>query len=216
MKALILDTETTGFDEPEAVEIAWMSTEDAVSLSFTGQFVNRFQPSKPISMGAMATHHIMDEDLVDCAPSCCFTLPPDTDYLVGHNVDFDWRVIGEPDVKRICTMALSRSLFPQVDSHSLSAMCYHLFRDTARERLKDAHSAMADVLLCRDILRIIVGMLGTDNWHDLWLASEAARIPKVMPFGKHKGMLVKDLPSDYKSWLLRQSDVDPYLVEALR
>jgi exodeoxyribonuclease X len=36
-----------------------------------------------------------------------------------------------------------------------------------------------------------------------------------MPFGKHKGMLLADVPSDYKQWLLTQGDRDPYLRKAL-
>jgi exodeoxyribonuclease X len=37
-----------------------------------------------------------------------------------------------------------------------------------------------------------------------------------MSFGKHKGMAIADIPPDYKQRLLKQPDVDPYLVKALR
>lgn len=50
---------------------------------------------------------------------------------------------------------------------------------------------------------------------ELWEASELARIPKVMSFGKHKGVEIKDVPPDYKRWLKSQPDVDPYLLKAL-
>jgi len=213
MKCLVLDTETTGFVEPELIEVAWLEMKSPTQA--VGFFEQRYRPNKSISFGAMATHHIMDEDLADCPPSSDFALPPDVGYLIGHNVDFDWGVIGSPDVKRICTVALCRELYPEVDSHSLSAMFYYLERETARERLKSAHSAMADVYLCRDILKHIIAKLGVNTWGDLWRASESARIPKVMPFGKHKGMAIKDIPADYKQWLLRQSDIDPYLIAAI-
>jgi len=36
-----------------------------------------------------------------------------------------------------------------------------------------------------------------------------------MPFGKHKGTPMADVPRDYKAWLLNQPDVDPYLRKAL-
>jgi exodeoxyribonuclease X len=36
-----------------------------------------------------------------------------------------------------------------------------------------------------------------------------------MPFGKHRGMLLTDLPGDYKQWLSGQGDIDPYLRKAL-
>jgi exodeoxyribonuclease X len=37
-----------------------------------------------------------------------------------------------------------------------------------------------------------------------------------MPFGKHQGELIADVPADYAAWLLRQPDVDEYLTIALR
>jgi exodeoxyribonuclease X len=49
----------------------------------------------------------------------------------------------------------------------------------------------------------------------LYQMSEIARIPKIITFGKHKGTEIKDLPADYVQWLLRQDDLDPYLVKAL-
>jgi exodeoxyribonuclease X len=45
--------------------------------------------------------------------------------------------------------------------------------------------------------------------------SEKARIPKVMPYGKHKGELISQMPADYKQWMLRQDNVSEYLRKAL-
>jgi exodeoxyribonuclease X len=53
------------------------------------------------------------------------------------------------------------------------------------------------------------------TWEDLWQVSEAARIPSVFAFGKHKGTPIKDAPLDYIEWMLRQDNIDPYLREAL-
>jgi exodeoxyribonuclease X len=49
----------------------------------------------------------------------------------------------------------------------------------------------------------------------LYAESEKARNPTTMPFGKHNGMLLTDVPSDYKQWLLTQGGIDPYLRKAL-
>ena len=49
----------------------------------------------------------------------------------------------------------------------------------------------------------------------LYIASEEARIPKSITFGKHKGTAIQDLPADYIQWLLRQDDLDLYLRKAL-
>jgi len=50
----------------------------------------------------------------------------------------------------------------------------------------------------------------------LFLMSEQARIPKKMPFGKHKGTLIKDLPADYIAWYQKQADADPYILKAMK
>lgn len=214
MSALVFDTETTDVDAPEIVEAAYIELDDG--LSACGHFSQNYKPSKPISLGAMAVHHIMDEDVVDCPPSSSFALPAGTEYLIGHNIDFDWRAIGEPKVKRICTLALARSLWPSADSHTLSALTYLLDRENARRRLRNVHNALADVQLCHELLIHISTLLNVQGIEGLWQASEKARVPTHMPFGKHKGMAIAEVPRDYRDWLLRQPDVDPYLTKALR
>jgi exodeoxyribonuclease X len=177
--------------------------------------VQRYNPGKPISLGALATHHIMDEELVNCPASSSFRLPAGTKYLIGHNIDFDWVAIGSPEVKRICTLALARSLWPELDSHTQSALLYYFERDTAREQLRNAHSALADVWICSKIVSQIIDKLHPVSLDALWEMSEKARIPKTMPYGKHKGELISQVPTDYKQWLLRQDNVSGYLRKAL-
>ena len=213
MKALIFDTETTGTDDTaEIIEAAWID-------SRTGEeYCERFQPTGPISFGAMAVHNIMPHDLDYCDPSSAFSLP-DCDYLIGHNIDFDWRMAGEPDVKRICTLALSRYLWPELDSHKQAAVMYFLFGAEAQEIVQGAHNALEDVRMCRMILQSCLGTLhqrgiACETLEEMWQASEVARVPTVMSFGKHKGMLVKDVPRDYVRWYLGQKETDPYLVKA--
>jgi exodeoxyribonuclease X len=219
MTAYIFDSETTGLNEPQLVEAAWLRLRD--DLTVADEFLQRYKPSKPIELGALATSHILDEDLVDC-PACSeFQMPTGTQYLIGHNVDYDWGVIGKPDIKRICTRALSKLLWPEADSHSQSAMIYLHYRESAKHLLKDAHAALDDVKNCRLLLVKILDALTekmgrpVSSWDDLWEISEDARLPRLIGFGKYKGMAISDLPSDYTRWLLNQNDLDPYLRKAL-
>ncbi len=69
--------------------------------------------------------------------------------------------------------------------------------------------------ICALIVENICSALNIEPVEQLWLASESARIPTVMPFGKHKGMPLLEVPSAHKQWLLRQSDLDTYLRKAL-
>ena len=215
MNALLLDTETTGTDAPELVQAAWLVVDIAGEIAGGGE-VSYWRPSKPITLGALATHHIMDEDLANFPPSSEFRLPGGVEHLIGYNIDFDWRVVGEPPLKRIDLCAMCRALWPEADSHSQSAMLYLLERSTARERLRRSHDAGVDVVNCRAILQHVLRKAGPfASFDDLWLASERMRVPTLMPFGKHKGAPISAVPPDYKRWLLGQPDVDPYLRKAL-
>lgn len=219
MSTLIFDTETTGLVEPVVlIEAAWRKLDDIQTLRPTEAFCQRYNPGKPVETGAMAVHHILDEDLKDCPASDTFKLPDGAEYLIGHNVDYDWKVIGKPEVKRICTLAMARKLWPDADSHSQSALLYRLTTDRVRvrEALKNAHSAEADVRFCAIILKKELSIIQPDSWEALWEYSEVARIPDVMPFGKHRGVPIKDLPKDYVRWALGNlADLDEYLRRAL-
>jgi exodeoxyribonuclease X len=216
MITLLIDTETTGFVEPEPIEIA-LALFFLDGCHWQAPTVARLKPSKSIELGALAVHHIMDEDLVDCRPSSSFALPEETQYLIGYNVDYDWGAIGKPGVKRIDVCAMCRMLWPSAESHSQGAMLYLLRRGSARAALQRAHSAAVDLEICGTILGHVVAKAGLfPTIEALWEFSERARIPTVMPFGKHKGMPIADVPADYKRWLLGQSDVDSYLQQALR
>lgn len=219
MSVYIIDTETTGVVDPVPVELSWLSID--CLLTITDQFDRRYRPGKPISFGAMGTHHIIESDLVECPLFSDFKLPEDCQFLIGHNVDFDWLALGKPDVKRICTLALSRSLWPEADSHTLGAMMYALTPESGHEDLrrdiKNAHSSLTDAIMTLNLLRYIISKLRIFrpiDFNELWEASELARIPKIMSFGKHKGLPVKQVPEDYRRWYRNQPDTDPYLIKA--
>lgn len=225
-KIIIFDTETTGKKKTEdhdvqLIEAAWLNVNE--DLTVLSEFNQRYKPSIPIDLGAMATHHIIEEDLVDCPPSSSFKLPETVEYIIGHNVDYDWEIIGKPNVKRICTLALARKLLPDLDSHSQVSLMYHFSEDKneAREMVKNAHNALTDVKNCQFVLNSLINVFKLQYGKEvkdieyLWKMSERARIPDVISFGKHKGDKIKDLPKDYIIWLKKQNDLDPYLRVAL-
>jgi exodeoxyribonuclease X len=214
-QAIIFDVEATDKNDAVIIEAASLDLTSLNPFEVGNPWVQRYNPGKPISLGALATHHILDEELVNCPASSSFRLPAGTKYLIGHNIDFDWTAIGKPEVKRICTLALARSLWPELDSHTQSALLYHFERDTARDQLRNAHSALADVWICSKIVGKIIDRLHPVSLDALWEMSEKSRIPTIMPFGKHKGEPINQVPSDYKQWMLRQDNVSEYLRKAL-
>ena len=110
--------------------------------------MQRHNPSKPISLSALTTYHIIDEELVNCLPSISFSLPDDCEFMIGVYVDFDCSAIGSPNVKRVRTLALARRIWPDFDSHNQSVLLYYLERASARDMLKKVHNAPADVMIC--------------------------------------------------------------------
>jgi exodeoxyribonuclease X len=223
MQAIILDTETHTLNGLP-IEIAYAPIEienGKLSLDKKQIFDQLYQVGQPISYAAMAVHHILESDLVGQPFYNEFQLPAQTTYIIGHNVDYDIAAIARCGVdvsqlKPICTLALARHVWENAEAHNISALIYLISKgsDKAREMLKGAHRADADIILTANILMHIIHQLNIQDIEQLYIASEEARIPKSITFGKHKGTAIQDLPADYIQWLMRQDDLDPYLRKA--
>jgi exodeoxyribonuclease X len=221
--ALLVDTETTNADDDgEVIELAlaWWPQIDRAPGALE---VERFQPQRAIKHGAMATHHIIPADLVACRPSTCAALPIAADFMIAHNVDFDWRMLGSPPaIKRICTLALARLAWPTLDNHQLGTVIYSLYPpEAARDFLRNAHAAGDDVINLARVVRALVDHFGARSFAHLYELSEDARVPRYITFGKHKPKAgeppkpIAELPRDYREWMLRQPDMDPYMKIAI-
>lgn len=224
MHAIILDTETHTLNG-QPIEIAYAPIalqQGQLSLDKSQIFDQLYQVDEPISYAAMAVHHILESDLVDQPHYSSFRLPNETVYMIGHNIDYDLRAIEKcgvntQHIKAICTLALARRVWPDAEAHNISALIYMISKGSAkaREMIKKAHRADMDIILTANILNQIVQHLNINSLEELYAASEDARIPRTLNFGKHKGTALRDLPADYIQWLLRQTDLDPYLRKAL-
>lgn len=220
-EAIYLDTETTtNKDTPErpleVVELAWFSLAGSAAEGFR----QLYKPNMPCTWGATAVHHILPLELLDQPPSSQAPKDlPSATYWIGHNIDFDWKALGSPrGVKRICTLALSRSLWPECDSHTLSAMVYFTLGANAstRDRLRNAHAALADCEFVRELMEAITAKTGVTDLAAMYELSEEARIPKTWTFGKFKDQPIAAADRGYASWCARQPDFDPYYLVALR
>lgn len=238
MHAIIFDTETTGIDKEkdQIIEAAYVQLPDtpaglmeATSPDDFPHYHERFHPSVPISLGAQATHHIIAEDLAGCRHPDDFELPDGVRVIIGHNIDFDIGFVGEAacdGIRRVCTLALSRYLFPDKDSHTQSAMLYLIARragreSAMRERLRKAHAALDDVRNNAILLNFLLREAAKAGhpvctWEEVHALSETARIPIVMGFGKHKGTPIAQVEASYVRWYRGQAETDPYYLEAFK
>ncbi|GAA5007381.1 DUF3820 family protein [Acinetobacter puyangensis] len=224
--SLVLDTETHRLNG-NPIEIAYAP----IQLDQRGLMVNEsliydeyfsLDQDTEIQLSSMAIHHILPQDLVGKANFREFRLPQDTIYLIGHNIDYDIQAIARcgqdvRHIKPICTLALARYVWPNLDSHSLSTLSYVISDnlEQTRQQLKNAHNAKTDILLTANLLDKIIQHYQITDIEQLYQQSQQARLPQFMPFGKYKGTPLAQVPIDYVQWLLRQSDIDPYLREAL-
>ena len=219
MTAYIIDTETTHaeVEQAEVIELACYELMRLGLFNAIATINQHYKPHNSVSWGALATHHILPGDLDDCSPSSTAALPADASHIIGHNVDFDWRVLGSPPVKRICTLAMARSVWPELDSHKLGALVYFIMGPVANTKayLLGAHSAGADVFYCNTVLNAILDTRpDIQTVDELWEFSEFCRIPTIMSFGKYKGRPVAEVDRGWITWYRKQQDKDPYLLEA--
>lgn len=227
MNAIILDTETHDL-KGLPIEIAYMpySFIDGKPKASTSEIYDEYfsiPDDIKISWGAMAMHHILEQDIKDKPSYLQFKLPDAVEYIIGHNVDYDIEAIRKcgvdvGSIKGICTLALARYTWKNEQSHSLSALVYMLLdgMPKAREVVRDAHNAAADIRMTASILNSIVAKNSIKTIKDLYQLSEIARTPVEMPFGKYKGLPIHKLESNYVEWLLKQTELDPYLKKALK
>ncbi|CAM4107983.1 putative quorum-sensing-regulated virulence factor [Acinetobacter pragensis] len=224
MQAIILDTETHTLNG-QPIEIAYAPiqiSDHKITLDKSQLFDQLYSVDEPISYAAMAVHQILESDIQDQPHYSTFKLPEDTVYIIGHNIDYDIRAlekcgVDSTHIKAICTLALARLVWPDAEAHNISALIYMISKgsEKARDMIRKAHRADMDIILTANILMHIVHHLKINSIEELYEASEDARIPRSINFGKHRGTAIADLPADYVQWLMRQEDLDPYLRKAL-
>jgi exodeoxyribonuclease X len=216
LRFLIADTETSGLsDDAMPCEIAWIEIDD--ELQVLDRVHSLIDPQRPISPGAMGIHGITNLMVAEAPTLGEFYefIQPSIKYaklgLIAHNLQFDARFItphaGEVPFS-LCTLRLSRHLWPECENHKLQTLRYFL----ADQGLEggDAHSAMGDVETCLSVLRFARDKFGLSLYEMAELSQRPIKV-EVMPFGKHRGERLAEVPSSYLSWLLKQPDVDPDL-----
>ena len=163
---VVFDVETTGLepDEDTIIEIGAVKIRGGEII---GQFSALIDPGFPLPGKIMKITGLKDHDLAG-KPRIDRVLPEFLEFLgegvlVAHNARFDNGFLRRAAGKIgrnltnpiLCTLELTRALFPQVRSHKLSAMAAHL-----EIELKNHHRALNDAMAtagifikCREILK---------------------------------------------------------------
>lgn len=212
MKLIVADVETTGFTLPSAiVELAWAEVDE--NLEFIKRVCSRIDPQIPIQPGASGVHGITNADVADeptLEEFLTVVEPGAFDggiVVVAHNAAHDMQYLGPiiPELTGVlCTLKCARKIYVEAPDHKLQTLRYWLNLDVSDA---EAHSAAGDVEVTLALLKRLMqdSGLGLEGLLDI---SKAPMHIAKMPFGKHKGEKLADLPKPYVDWLLNKAEID--------
>jgi DNA polymerase III subunit epsilon len=213
-RAIYYDTETTGI-RPDKDRIVEIAAYDPLNNKSFEQLIN---PGITIPDEATAIHGITQEMVAD-APSFSEVGKAFIEFcsgecvLIAHNNDsFDKLFLANegkrnnldlPPWQMIDSLKWARKYRPDLPRHSLQFL-----RQIYGVAENMAHRALDDVIVLHQIFSVMIDDLPIDTVIELLGASTNDTLPEVMPFGKHQGKPLSQVPPDYILWLKQQGALD--------
>lgn len=203
-RAIFYDTETTGIspERDRVIELAAYDPERNVT------FQRLINPGFPIPPEATAIHKITD-DMVSGAPAFADVAHEFAEFcsgevvLIAHNNDaFDLHFMRHeysrsslqmPSWKFLDSLKWARRYRRDLPRHTLQFL-----REIYGIPANQAHRALDDVIVLEKVFRYMTDDLTLDQVYDL---INQPRDLQHMPFGKHQGKPLKELPKDYIQWM---------------
>lgn len=213
----VIDTETAGGRMPDdaVIEIGSMD----LDLE-SGEAGNRMETlvdpeGTPISPGARRVHKIADEELEGAPPFREAVLPFATARTyAAHRASFDRSRLQSPPGTWLCTWKLALRAFPDSSSHGLQSLVRRLGLKPVPPEGSHAHRALYDAVCTVELLRACHAALAPRCDGPADFLRRAARVsaePGLLVrfrFGRHKGMAVREVPTDYLIWMIGEPDMD--------
>ena len=206
---VFLDTETTGTGPDDRLCQIAFKPDDSPAVS------DLFNPGKPISIDAMAIHHITNKMVEDKPPfqgrpthqKLSELISDQHNIIVAHNARFDLDMLNREGIeppKVICTLKLARHLDSTgvIPKYNLQYLRYYLGLEIDAK----AHDALGDILVLEAVFKRIYAKFVANGLNNpvnemIKVSNNPVLIPR-MPFGKHNGLLFSEVPQDYLEWLL--------------
>ncbi len=162
----------------------------------------------------MTVHHITNEMVLD-KPTFRNSdtwnqlrdlIVPNTNVMVAHNAAFDIDMLKKEGIEPksvICTLKLARHFDKEgvIPKYGLQYLRYYLKLNV------DAtpHTALGDILVLEALFNRIYAKavieFGDDTVSRMIEVSKKPVLYRRMPFGKHKGLKMEEVPVDYLQWL---------------
>lgn len=215
----VIDTETAGqkLEEDAVIEIGSVDLDLATGAIFNPMQTFCDPGGVTISDGARRVHHISDEMLAGAPPFSEAVQPFVTETYAAQRADFDrsrLRLTG----RWLCTHKLALRAFPDVRAHGLQSLVKYvpLNLSSVEEMLAGLHPhrALFDAVCTAVLLRRIADEL-MPLCHDIGdfldraekVSNEPALLAKLR-FGRHKGVPIRDVPTDYLEWLVSEPEMN--------
>lgn len=217
-QSLVLDTETTSIHFQEAEVIQYASAA-FISGSFRIIRNDYFKPYEPIdpevsSINFISNRMVADKRNFDDELTTVQTEMNDYPYMVAHNAFYDMKVLERYGLKLpkiICTMRMAKKLYGEDDAIKLFNLSYLRYAlDLPVSDDLPAHKADSDVIVTCSLYEYLLAdaIAGNHINPDInvplgdqivaWL--DAPITVRKMPFGKHKGKDLIEIPLDYWRW----------------
>lgn len=205
------DTETTGisFDRDRVIEIA------AYNALTKATFTRLVNPGIPIPKEATAIHGITDEmvqgepSFKEIAPEFVAFCGQDTTLIAHNNDSFDIHFLRNsfalaemamPAWRFVDSLKWARRYRPDLPRHGLQVLREHFGIEANK-----AHRALDDVLVLEKVFSLMIGDLSIETVSELLSRQNKFT---TMPFGKYQGKPLKEVPSDYVTWLSKSGALD--------
>ena len=225
-QCLILDTETTSnhWEKAEIIELGFVIREDNSWTIFQDLHRPVKTPIPPKIESICYITNKMVEDKTPFAESAhVFQSVVDgyaNGYLVAHNHVYDMRVLENNGINTsnhnwICTYRLSKKLFnsiPEIEEVNLPYLRFALELDVPIEML--CHRAGNDSYMTGRLLEALVDLMESTGIIELdkpygpqvMKCLSGPILYSLMPFGKHKGIPMSEVPKSYWHWAMEKTD----------
>jgi DNA polymerase III alpha subunit (gram-positive type) len=193
------------------VEVACAIVRAGRQVETFRSFVN---PGKRIPANASAIHHITDGDVQSAPPLEALQAQLMTmcagAIVVAHNARFDLGFLPFLAVRPVlCSMRLAMRVLPDAPNYKNQGLRHHLGLDDTILGDSTSHRALGDVHVRSRILAICLERYlaqgGADDVDSLVREVAAPRCLRALPFGRHRGIAIACVPTEYLRWLHREA-----------
>jgi len=206
---LFLDCETTSAEkDARLVQIAYAQWDWEIQDHL-------FKPPVPISIGAMAIHHLTNEMVKDkdvFQESLVFldvqNMSRDS-IVVAHNAKFDLNILKNEWItdtpRHICTYKVAYTQLEKAEKHTLQYLRYFTGLYEFLPENVHAHDAHDDVYVLRDLFNYLTHEFTIEEMLEI---SSKPLLLRQLSFWKHKWIPLAQVPKSYLTWLAANFEFD--------